>query len=897
MSIFGKKEESPANTDNNKPGEQEQAHDAAAGNSPTAYPRPTRYLRHVPLTPAQLERAREAKRLSEAKLVNIEDSIERLRTQQEWLRRYNEVEMALSQEKERLNSLNKQFTALTNEGQELERYELLEGVQGTFQRIQVLEEFIAQNKLTAEQTEKEAEQMQARWDEQLHLKQTMTEQSWAAEERLYHIMDKVVKGSHLDGAVEMLYGEINALRQNEGRLALQQKNLEALIEEDEADIDMTSQELERQSAGRQSMEMHEMMLENGDVVLLLLDRLQEIEANQQALMNARQEAVRRQEEENNMLGQIFSKYQEVNAQIDALNEEMKSHRATIQGQNSYAMQERAMSLKSRKQMLLSAQSLWNRISTGYNIIEEKTRSLNALRLKIEHTASSIQQMEAEMSRLERLCHEKEYTYLLSRSQNVIQLRSDLKEGTSCSVCGAIHHPYHSDTMLEQSKLIGEFKTDFELLDNERRNKKKILEELRLELADAKGRQQTEEANLASTRKRQSEDVREWHIFTSLDHSFQDCSATTNQEARQAMLRQLIENTTSAAEQAQKELDTLNYHQSCIYDISEKLQIQEQKKNELSLRLNEVNTGCQVMAGAVERIQQLAEQENRYYSSTYTQLERLITITDWLKEWKLSREGLKGRIQKLIATWQTVNHHIQVLKHELEQSKAKLETEKASHSLIKAQIDALAGRREICDGLIGSFRKEQEELLGKRSANEMFQNEFDLLRKDRRAEEQEQLKCSTMQHDIDYIRGRAENYARTDKMLAEQCAAERNRLDHWIRSFNNQHTPVQYAEMEKILGQERDWNGLRERLQKAEKDMIVSQTRYDSLNSRLVALLAEGYRGDVDTNGLQESLVVQRESMEGKKKDILIEIARQEILLEENEKAERLSGRLSSEEMA
>ena len=121
-----------------------------------------------------------------------------------------------------------------------------------------------------------------------------------------------------------------------------------------------------------------------------------------------------------------------------------------------------MQLKNKKQMLISAQSLWHQITIGYNSIEEQTRTLNELRLHIDNTERNIREMETEVGKLSRLRHEKEETYLLSKGQNIIQLRADLKEGVSCSVCGATHHPYHSDTMLEQSKLIGEFKTDYEL---------------------------------------------------------------------------------------------------------------------------------------------------------------------------------------------------------------------------------------------------------------------------------------------------------------------------------------------------------------------------------------------------------------------------------------------------
>ena len=52
------------------------------------------------------------------------------------------------------------------------------------------------------------------------------------------------------------------------------------------------------------------------------------------------------------------------------------------------------------------------------------KAVNDLSLHIEHTEASIRTLEAESARLQRLCHEKEYTYMLSKSQNVIQLRTD-----------------------------------------------------------------------------------------------------------------------------------------------------------------------------------------------------------------------------------------------------------------------------------------------------------------------------------------------------------------------------------------------------------------------------------------------------------------------------------------
>ncbi|MBQ7181153.1 MAG: hypothetical protein IJR87_07670 [Bacteroidaceae bacterium] len=869
----------------------------SAPTQPTGQAQPTHpgtAPRQAAMSPRQLERVRETKRLAEAKLRNTEETIESLRSQQEWLRQYNEVVMAIDHEKPRLSELNKQMATLAEQKAELKRYEIFESIQSTFQRLQMLEKLKELIKDKMAQAETRYADMQDRWDKQQIRQREASSQTAASEERLHHVIADATKGSWIDGTTDTLCEEAERLTKDIEQLRRQEENQQNIINEGRNEAEMLANELERQRAGRQSMEMHEKMLKHGENVLQLLDRLQEIEEHQQTLRARHNESARRQDDENEMLGRFFRQYQEVEAEIEALNKEMNSHRSNIQGQNSYAMQERTMSLKSRSQMLLSAQSLWNRISTGYNLIEEKSQALNALHLHISQTEATIKELEADVTRQERLCHEKEYTFMLSKSQNVIQLRSDLREGTGCPVCGAIHHPYHSDTMLEQSKLINEFKTDFELLETETRSKKRILDELKLDLAESKGKQLAEDENLTSVRRRQAEDVREWRIFTSLDQSFQDCSPTTNLEARQALLRQLIEKTTDNADKAQKELDTFNYHQGCIYDLSEKIQSLEQKKTELSTRLNEVNTGCQVMAGLTERIQQQIEQESKYYSLTYAQLDRLITITDWLKEWRQSHETLRARIQKLMNIWQSVNLRIEELQWDLEKEKAQTDNATSSLHIIKAQIERMTERKTACQQLIDEYKKEKEQILGSTGAKETLMQHYEQMMNLRKAEQTELKETSVMQREADFIQGRIDNYSQEKALISEESQAERLLLDHWIKDFNSQHTPVQYSELEQILNQGRDWNALREKLNGIEKETIMSQTRYDSLSSRLVALQAEGGRGHVNTEEMQTMLIAKREEAEGRRREIMTEIARLDVALEEHQKAVQLKSLMEND---
>ncbi|MBQ1970803.1 MAG: hypothetical protein II221_06370, partial [Paludibacteraceae bacterium] len=529
------------------------------------------------------------------------------------------------------------------EEENLDRYESFEVIQGDFERMLILKRFVEENRKQQTGIGQETDTLQTQWEEQLkRLKQQMEEYDKASRQ-LHQSQDLIAQGHFLDGQINTLSTEKNNLQKLIIHFTSQKEALEQQVESQSEENEILKAELERLRAGRQSIEMHESMIGHAESILVQLDLLSELKSNLTSYANRQKERTKKQNELNEQLGRTFTHYQDVEAKMQTYNDELQIHRQEIKGLDSYQLQERAMQLKSRRQMLLSAMSLWNRICTGYTVIEEKRQQLNSLRLKIEHATTNLKGLETEINKLSRMCHEKEYTYLLSKGQDIIQLRADLKEGAGCPVCGATHHPYHSDTMLEQSKLISEFKTEFELLNAELQNKEALRTDLRLELSEMQGQRKAEEATLLTALQRQEEDVKEWQLFSTLDISFHDCTPSTNREARMAMIRQLIVNVTKDEEEAQKKLDFFNYRQNSITELSEKIATLEIEKSELSTRLNEVNTGCQVMAGQVDYIQESIDYTNRQFRQAYESVGALMTIPDWFTEWEQNNENLKQRI--------------------------------------------------------------------------------------------------------------------------------------------------------------------------------------------------------------------------------------------------------------
>ena len=214
------------------------------------------------LNATQFQRVKEMKRLAETKLNNIEESMEQLRKQQDWLRRYNKLKLELKHEKAHLFELNKLQASMANDIRQLERFEMFESIQGAFQRRDVLEKLTAQNKRSLSILEHESDEIRQAWNKQEKLQTQMENQRKSAEERLYNIHDLIFHAFTLLGSNQAYEEEIDNLAEFSVKAQEQVSMLEGSISETEQRIDVLSEELARHMEERQSMEIHEQMIQH-----------------------------------------------------------------------------------------------------------------------------------------------------------------------------------------------------------------------------------------------------------------------------------------------------------------------------------------------------------------------------------------------------------------------------------------------------------------------------------------------------------------------------------------------------------------------------------------------------------------------------------------------------------
>ena len=837
------------------------------------------------LSAPHLQRVNDALRLNETKLANVEENLMRTREQRDRLRRFKELQGELELQRAHLFEVNKLQASMLTEKKELDRFETFESVQGRFQRLQILELQRREEKQRESALAGAIDVLYKEMNDEQKLFSQCADATTDSEGQLRNGQDSIHVSLRLEGQnTSYEYIRQKALEYN-SQLNGRRNAIEKELDEQNQTIDSLSSEIDRIQTRLQSTEAHQRMVDHSELLVDLLGRMHDMLEMISSTEQKMRDAERRQRSGNDLLGRVFSEYQQIEAQIKTVSDELQVHRQNILGQDSYQLQERAMRLKRRRQMLKSAQALWRNIHKTYGIIEIKQQDINTLRLHQDHVASSVSKLEEELGNLKRNYREKEYTFTLSKSQNVIQLRGDLKEGVSCTVCGATHHPYHSDTMLEQNKLIGELKTEVEMLQAEVRNKEAELLELQRDLECTRTSKRRAEDELITLREIQNEAVKDWAMYTELDSSFQSCDSSTNAEARTAMLRQLIENIEGDVRNAQEELDTYNFHQGRINELSEKMGRYEQTRGELTTRMNEINTSCQVVVREVEWLSVRKQELDSDYARLFEDVDKYITLTDWQNSLTHSYEGMLMQIQDLTAERRRLNAEVKDDKEKLELLRESARHTEGILAELNAQQQIILSTIADCEDLVSENNKEMEKLLDGKSP-EMFSENLvgEYLACRKKLEDQRQVYESKKDEYL-LAKGRAEELDQTSRKTDSMSAGERSVLDVWIRQYNAGHSPVQYGELANFFEQECDWPLIREKIRKTDMDSLLTQARVDQLRSQMVALQAEGNIPDGDASQALVALAKQEEVLEKRRMDAMLQIATNTLMLQAHEKAE------------
>ena len=608
-----------------------------------------------------------------------------------------------------------------------------------------------------------------------------------------------------EGEIKVYTEKLNVLQEETDRLNEQKDALLLDLKAKEQELDNSLKKQQQLNYDLQAISMHRPMIEKMDDVKADIVKLHDLYLDNQKNSQKLQDIQRDMLADKRSRVNLKSNQNELQSRMTSLKADLSIHIQANLGLTSADLQQEIINCSGLQKDSRHARDLWMNIAGNYERQDKLTneiRSITAELMKLEKEYPHISQV---MYERKKQLETAQKVLLLAQHKQLLDMRKQLNEGSPCPVCGGTHHPYYAQATED---LVNNFTQDKEEAEAAYKNSVEAYDEARDQKLSMRLLLEEKGKILEQLKLQTSEMLSRWEAFLHLDPSFKNTSASVNHTNRITLLTHMLDHSTRELENSKRRIAEYNYHQASLNKINKAIQELTTELAAEKKKHTDVEAEDHVLETFLHETEERIKNNDKKIAVLFSRLEPNVTIPLWKEKYKSSYDDFVREMASIQSDWRNLQKQMSEVDAQVYRLRADVSSVQRVSEIIHNQIADNTREIKLLAEKIRVTRSEMTQQFSEKSATDVEKSYLDRILAARVDVNEAMDKYLENKRIHDGIESNIAMLQQQQSKAEQELHELSSELDFQIVRSDNENTPIQYFELEKIFTDKRDWNLLR-----------------------------------------------------------------------------------------